>query len=89
MDSAITTYASQSSFGGISKQEILVLRLEGKFPPWLSVAPHVQLTHNPGCIVIVVWFFLTVPCVKICLQFVIVAFPNHTHLLFSMDLETP
>ena len=30
-------------------------------------------------IVIVVWLFLAVPCV--CLQFVIVVFPDHTHLL--------
>ena len=29
---------------------------------------------------IVVWLFLTVPWV--CLQFVIVVFPHHTHLLF-------
>ena len=28
----------------------------------------------------VVWLFLAVPCV--CLQFVIVLFPDHTHLLF-------
>ena len=31
-------------------------------------------------VVIVVWFFLTVQWV--CLQFVIVVFPDHTHLLF-------
>ena len=31
-------------------------------------------------LVIVVWLFLTVPWV--CLQFVIVVFPDHTHLLF-------
>ena len=29
------------------------------------------------CLIIVVWLFLTVP--SICLQFVIVVFPNHTH----------
>ena len=29
------------------------------------------------CLVIVVWFFLAVPWV--CLQFVIVVFPDHTH----------
>ena len=34
-------------------------------------------------LVIVVWLFLAVPWV--CLQFVIVVFPDHTHLLF---LET-
>ena len=33
------------------------------------------------CLVIVVWFILAVPWV--CLQFVIVVFPDHTHLLFS------
>ena len=31
-------------------------------------------------LVIVVWLFLAVPWV--CLQFVIVVFPDHTHLLF-------
>ena len=32
------------------------------------------------CLVIVVWLFLTVP--QVCLQFVIVVFPDHTHLRF-------
>ena len=32
------------------------------------------------CPVMVVWLFLAVPWV--CLQFVIVVFPDHTHLLF-------
>ena len=32
------------------------------------------------CLVIVVWLFLTVPLV--CVQFVILVFPDHTHLLF-------
>ena len=32
------------------------------------------------CLVIVGWLFLAVPWV--CLQFVIVVFPDHTHLLF-------
>ena len=36
------------------------------------------------CLVIVVWLFLAVPWV--CLQFVIVVFPDHTHLLFSIYL---
>ena len=35
---------------------------------------------------IVVWLFLTVP--RVCLQFVIVVFPDHTHLL-SLTLKTP
>ena len=34
------------------------------------------------CLVIVMWLFLAVPWV--CLQFVIVVFPDHTHLLFFM-----
>ena len=32
------------------------------------------------CLVIVVWLFLMVQ--RACLQFVIVVFPDHTHLLF-------
>ena len=35
---------------------------------------------SPWCLVIVVWLFFGVPWV--CLQFVIVIFPDHTHLLF-------
>ena len=38
------------------------------------------LSLSPCCFVIVVWLFLKVPWV--CLQFVIVVFPGHTHLLF-------
>ena len=38
------------------------------------------LSLSAWCLVIVVWLFLAVPCV--CLQFVIVVFPDHTHLLF-------
>ena len=38
------------------------------------------LSLSSWCLVIVVWLFLAVPWV--CLQFVIVAFPDHTHLLF-------
>ena len=33
-------------------------------------------------LVIVVWLFLTMP--GVCLQFVIVVFPDHTRLLFSL-----
>ena len=36
------------------------------------------------CLVIVVWLFLAVPWV--CRQFVIVVFPDHTHLLFCIKL---
>ena len=32
------------------------------------------------CLLIVVWLFLAVR--RVCLQFVIVVFPDHTHLLF-------
>ena len=32
------------------------------------------------CLVIVVWHFLTMP--RLCLQFVIVVFPDHTNFLF-------
>ena len=38
------------------------------------------LSLSSGCLVIVVWLFLVVPW--ICLQFVIVIFSDHTHLLF-------
>ena len=38
------------------------------------------LVCHPG-VLVVVWLFLAVPCV--CLQFVIVVFPDHTHLLFQ------
>ena len=37
------------------------------------------LSLSSWCLVIVVWLFLVVPLV--CLQFVIVFFPDHTHLL--------
>ena len=33
------------------------------------------------CLVIFVWLFLAVP--RVCLQFVIVVFPEHTHSLFN------
>ena len=39
-----------------------------------------KLSLSSWCLVIVVWLFLTVPWV--CLQFVVVVFPDHTHLLF-------
>ena len=35
------------------------------------------------CLVIVVWLFLAVPWVS--LQFMIVEFPDHAHLLFIID----
>ena len=39
------------------------------------------LNLSSWCLVMVEWLFLTV--IWGCLQFVIVVFPNHTHLLFS------
>ena len=41
----------------------------------------VSLTLSSRCLVIVVWLILVVPWV--CLQFVIVVFPDHTHLLLT------
>ena len=38
------------------------------------------LCLSSWCLVIVVWLYLTMP--RVCLQFVIVVFPDHTHLLF-------
>ena len=40
------------------------------------------LCLSSSCLAIIVWLFLTMPLV--CLQFVIVEFPDHTHLLFFM-----
>ena len=40
------------------------------------------LCLSSWCLAIVVWLFLAVPWV--CQQFVIVVFPDHTHLLFFM-----
>ena len=38
------------------------------------------LSMSSWCLVIVVWLFLAV--LWVCLQFVVVVFPDHTHLLF-------
>ena len=38
------------------------------------------LNLSSCCLVMVEWLFLAVPCG--CLRFVIVVFPDHTHLLF-------
>ena len=43
------------------------------------------LSLSSWCPVIVVWLFLAVP--HVCLQFVIVVFPNYTHLLFLQCLK--
>ena len=42
------------------------------------------LCLSSWCYVIVVWLFLTMP--RVCLQFVIVVFPDHFHLLFLLYL---
>ena len=39
------------------------------------------LSLSSWCLVMVEWLFLAVP--RGCLRFVIVVFPDHTHLLFS------
>ena len=44
------------------------------------------LNLSSWCLVMVEWLFLTVPWV--CLRFVIVVFPDHTHLLFLKFLIT-
>ena len=44
--------------------------------------PVALLGLSSWCLVIGVWLFLTVPWV--CLQFVIVVIPDHTHLLFMV-----
>ena len=44
--------------------------------------PVALLSLSSWCLVSVVWLFLAVPLV--CLQFVIVVFPDHTHLIFLL-----
>ena len=41
------------------------------------------LNLSSWCLVMVEWLFLAVP--RGCLQFVIVIFPDHTHLLFQIS----
>ena len=43
------------------------------------------LNLSSWCLVIVVWLFLAVP--HVCLQFVIVVFPDYTHLQFLQCLK--
>ena len=43
------------------------------------------LSLSSWCLVIVVWLFLSV--LSVSLQFVIVEFPDHTHLLFLAQRE--
>ena len=47
----------------------------------------VLLSLSSWCLVMVVWLFLAVPWV--CLLFVIVAFPDHTHLCFVNCPQKP
>ena len=44
------------------------------------------LNLSSWCLVVVEWLFLAVP--RGCLQFVIVVFPDHTHLLLSLLKDT-
>ena len=45
------------------------------------------LNMSSWCLVMVEWLFLAVPWG--CLRFVIVVFPDHTHLLFFMTMYLP
>ena len=45
----------------------------------------VLLCLSSWCLVIVVWLFLVMP--HVCLEFVIVVFPDHTHY-FGLELPT-
>ena len=45
------------------------------------------LSLSSWCLVMVAWLLLAVPWV--CLRFVIVVFPDHTHLLFSILICKP
>ena len=45
------------------------------------------LNLSSWCLVMVERLFLAVPCG--CLQFVIVVFPDHTHLLFLLSKQAP
>ena len=47
----------------------------------------VLLSLSSWCPMIVLRLFLAVP--SVCLQFVIVVFPDHTHLLFLTNTEAP
>ena len=45
------------------------------------------LSLSSCCLLVVMWLFLAVPWV--CLQFVSVVFPDHTHLLFLYNEVNP
>ena len=44
------------------------------------------LSLSSWCLMMIVWLFLAVLCV--CLRFLIVVFPDHTHLLFKTHVQT-
>ena len=46
----------------------------------------ILLCLSSWCLVIVVWLLLTI--VRVCLQFLIVVFPDHIHLLFLLKIAT-
>ena len=43
------------------------------------------LSLTSWCLVMVVWLFLAVP--RVCLRFLNVVFPDHTHLLFLIQAQ--
>ena len=43
------------------------------------------LCLSSWCLLIAEWLFITMP--RVCLQFVIVVFPDHTHLLFFIGMD--
>ena len=47
-----------------------------------TIDPVALLSLSSWCLVIVVWLFLAL--LWVCLQFVIMVFPDHTHLLFLL-----
>ena len=62
---------------------ILVLQLSR----WGRESCFFLLCLSTWCLIIVVWLFLTMPWV--CLQFVIVVFPDHTHFFVLSPWEIP
>ena len=50
-------------------------------PPSFAIRLAALFSLSSWCLVIVVWLFLAVPWV--CMQFVIVVFPDHTHNIFN------
>ena len=55
---------------------VIILMGKRELVDWLSL--------SSWCLMIVVWLFLAVQW--ICLQFAIVVFPDHTHLLFYINI---